>query len=482
MRLRSPQNTRGAVLLLAVYFTSLMLLTLSGIALQRTETELRAAERSVDVSRAFWTAEGGLDTALSQIRQGSISLGRQTTWSCGSLGDSTATCRAEPLSNSTLRGNILETTWRITVTGQTTRNKTTSTVTGTLRTQRQLKGIMVNGWVNASSRGFEGETATIQGDIRSAAGGRMTVALNANMVVRGNVTIGPPAPGTSYWPVPAYTKLWGYHTGDASSNPFGVSLTRAWRTDFQDAVVTGAIYAEPMPLLPPISPPAFCLSRPWIIEKGNHRIQDGDPLDLSGRGDGQVEICVPYVFVGEDATVTFQAPTTLYVTSTGSTYYQDKSFYGGGGYADGAFHNNGIVQSTNQALTVVTTAPKRTRVTLGRFSGSVYAPNSTVTLYTSGAEENAWLDYGADLREWEEQVEKIEQEAAKKAAKKKNSKKPAPTPKLPPPPTKPDSTQTRQLGFVVGSGVATQVPITLQSAPSNRRSNAGTNLLSWTTN
>ena len=64
---RGFTNRRGAVLLLAVYFVSLILLLLGGISLQRTTVESHAAQVSRDTQQAFFLAEGALDLVLNQL-------------------------------------------------------------------------------------------------------------------------------------------------------------------------------------------------------------------------------------------------------------------------------------------------------------------------------------------------------------------------------------------------------------------------------
>lgn len=61
-------NSRGAAFLLAIYFASLMLFLLGGVSLQRTMTEVRAAQTSRDLQQTFWSAEGAFDRSLETLR------------------------------------------------------------------------------------------------------------------------------------------------------------------------------------------------------------------------------------------------------------------------------------------------------------------------------------------------------------------------------------------------------------------------------
>jgi hypothetical protein len=60
---------RGAAFLLSVYFTSLVLLVLGGVALQRTVLETRASQLSRDKAQSFYLAEAALDSALSRVKK-----------------------------------------------------------------------------------------------------------------------------------------------------------------------------------------------------------------------------------------------------------------------------------------------------------------------------------------------------------------------------------------------------------------------------
>jgi Tfp pilus assembly protein PilX len=84
-RAGSWSNDRGAAFLLAVYMSALVLLLLGSVSLQRTTTEVRAAQVSRDLQQAFWYAEGSLDSA---IRSGqAASMDNLTTKAIASLPD-----------------------------------------------------------------------------------------------------------------------------------------------------------------------------------------------------------------------------------------------------------------------------------------------------------------------------------------------------------------------------------------------------------
>jgi len=65
---RRHVNNRGVAFLLAVYLSALAILLLGGVSLQRTNTDLRAAQISRDVHQRFWLAEGAMDYALAHVR------------------------------------------------------------------------------------------------------------------------------------------------------------------------------------------------------------------------------------------------------------------------------------------------------------------------------------------------------------------------------------------------------------------------------
>lgn len=82
-RTGSLHNDRGAAFLLAVYVSALTLLLLGSVSLQRTTTELRAAQFSRDLQQAFWYSEGALDSAVHT--DGITSLDTLTTIPIDSL-------------------------------------------------------------------------------------------------------------------------------------------------------------------------------------------------------------------------------------------------------------------------------------------------------------------------------------------------------------------------------------------------------------
>ncbi len=67
-RPRRLANSHGAAFLLVIYFASLMLFLLGGVSLQRTMTEVRAAQVSRDSLQAFYLGEAGLDRAVLALR------------------------------------------------------------------------------------------------------------------------------------------------------------------------------------------------------------------------------------------------------------------------------------------------------------------------------------------------------------------------------------------------------------------------------
>lgn len=67
MKGREHSNDRGAVFLLAVYMSALILLLLGGVSIQRTGAEMRAAQLSRDLHQSFWLADAAMDAALARI-------------------------------------------------------------------------------------------------------------------------------------------------------------------------------------------------------------------------------------------------------------------------------------------------------------------------------------------------------------------------------------------------------------------------------
>ena len=74
MATRRARPERGAVVLLSTYLVSFTLLVLTTAMFVRSSNEMRMAERSAELSQAFWGAEAALDKAMVDLRTQTPSL------------------------------------------------------------------------------------------------------------------------------------------------------------------------------------------------------------------------------------------------------------------------------------------------------------------------------------------------------------------------------------------------------------------------
>lgn len=224
-------NRRGAVYLLAVYFTSLLLLVLSGVSLQRTMQESHAASLSRDNAQAFYLAEAAMDAALVRMRTERLADGTtaDVSTATGQVGSSRYAILTE--SANVLPGASIATTQqqfirRIDASGA-IRSGQDATVQSSVLEEGPLSGIWSNGVIVVSSRGvlhrldnnfgYEILPATLIGDLHSNLGMLGSIRIQGPVDVQGDVHIGPPRESeelfelADYRENDAYLSLIGYN-------------------------------------------------------------------------------------------------------------------------------------------------------------------------------------------------------------------------------------------------------------------------------
>ena len=199
-------NRRGVVFLLAVYFTSLTLLILSGLAIQRTMLESRASHVSRDNAQAFYLAEAGVDQALVRSRTESLQEGQdypltgRLPFGQGSfhLVTKTANLRAGT-SIATSRQEFLQDIVGVGSAG----DVGSATVQASFLQEEPLSGVWSNALILVQGSGVEDLLATGQlnqgiartvlvGDLNSNLGVAGSVRVLGGVDLQGNVRVGHP--------------------------------------------------------------------------------------------------------------------------------------------------------------------------------------------------------------------------------------------------------------------------------------------------
>lgn len=388
-------SRRGAVFLLSVYFTSLVLLILGGISLQRTMTENRAAQVSRDTQQAFYLAEGALDVALTRLHTSDLLDGAY------GAEDQTAL----PVLNGLPTGaRVMLTTTAAQVLNPTTQqisrqvratgvvpSGVTAQVTASITQQGPLKGAWMNGplWI----RGNTLDSGIFRADLRSGLGTKKGLRLTSRVHHQGQLQIAASAATTETYELTSFEHVpWQTPIGDDSATDPGVYLQTSFETptsnsESGEAPLAPAV-APVLPIEPIVSPyPAAQCSGTLTMTTPNETLMivDGNanPPDLSPAGDGKIVLCLQYVnMAAAGARVVFRSPSTVYVTgkdvATGFAV-SAKDFYAVG---------PGLIPDTAPLLRkgvqlVVTKAPEGSiagtvSLQTKRFDGSIYAPQSIV--------------------------------------------------------------------------------------------------------
>ncbi len=393
-------NRRGAVLLLAIYFASLLLLILGGVSLQRTTIESRSAQLSRDAQQAFFLAEGTLDFALAKLK--TDNLGDHVYTPTNMPGMQSGTSFTITTKNTEVVDPQTQQITREIIATGTTKSGRSAQVKGTVTQQGPLKGVWSEGplWVKGAG---VGGTGAFTGDLRSSLGILEAIKLTSNVQHKGQLQIAPSAP------VPAgvfYNDVIPGHENTPWVNSIGNSPPPVWQTEQPGVYLQTSLGHSPSskpcstcqpvvapavaPMVPgqPIDSPYLagqCSSNITTLPGQTLTIADGsvNPPDLSPPNDGKIVLCLNYLQSdAAGAKVIFQAPTTLYITGKNATGFAVKAndIYA----VPPGFIVPDIAPLTPSGLKLIITktldgtAAGAVHLRTKRFAGSIYAPKSTV--------------------------------------------------------------------------------------------------------
>lgn len=420
--LLSPRRSqRGAVLLLSSFTTALVFLALTMALFIRSSTEMRAAERSRDALQAFYLAEGGLDSAL--VRYG---LDPATvSWPSTSLQPGTYTYRMETVAVELIPPDIERTTYQIIATG--TAAGSTEQVIGTfLDEQPGFTGLYTAGPIML--RGKMGAVNT-PAMIRSGAGHIGSIVLTGAQTI-GAVTVGSPRrlaedfnaltnygnyirpTGTMLsisppWSPEPYKTLSYVQGIDGYNQKAAIYQDPSYGQFYYDlwggASSLGSTAAVPLTIQPWIDKEKSRPvrgggqdSQPLKLRCGEGLVlgesealvvSDGHPLDLSKPDDGKIVVCQEAIVLNKGAQLQFEEPATVYLTgpavslSLPGQYSWDR-YTGSGLYGQSVA--SGISGLGGVRLVVPEWAAKPGALVFygGTFSGSIWAPQSNVGVYS----------------------------------------------------------------------------------------------------
>ena len=339
---RYLQNSRGAAFLLSVYIAALTLLLLGGVSLQRTATEVRAADISRNSQQAFFLAEGGLDQALKAVETADTASDAMPTGTY----DYAVTRQLEVLSPQTMR-----TTYTLTSTG-TAFDHRQATVSGQIVKEEPLQGAFAQGKISSG-----GCSSNIIGSIHSGQGTPRASKVPARIefdgsytTVSGDVTIDPrnaTTPYTDRWGLldsqnniawgtnpgillrnDSYTSLFGYYDrGTPLTNPdTGQQFTskKELAEWIAKQIVTGHISTVDLKPITPLSTPALVRSakpaKALVLKNSSTdtttRVQqiiaDNGPWDANATT-GQITLRLTKLQLWPRTQLVFTAPATIYV-------------------------------------------------------------------------------------------------------------------------------------------------------------------------
>ena len=387
---RSRRHERGAIFLLAVYFAALAMLLLSGIALQRTSTEMRAAQRSRDQEQQFFLGEAGIDDALKllsapmpQLLEGQHTLtlpsGRAVYWVTTNPASVTLSPDTGMISREIqiLPTGCLGTAACASIAATSLASfiaASPQALESIVRVQQPIQGRAISSSQIALGAlgfwNFSPDGVTINGRLHVASGQATSIGVYPGVTVTPSVYVNPPEPeadggyltleGATYDTKPAAIF---YDTADPAA------------VDVVTATSPITAFGQSFPAIPA---PSSCESTPLIIPANKTvPVNDGDTVygvhDLDS-STSRIIFCVPYVEIGSGTHITFTTPTVLYTTST-SAFYPGASFI-----------NYGVLSTTtslqarpDRGLTVVTAKESgRTSMYLGYTDASAYNPDGLV--------------------------------------------------------------------------------------------------------
>lgn len=334
-------NRRGAVLLLAVYFASLTLLVVSGIALQRTMTEVRATQISRNSHQAFFLAEAAVDYAVTRLEGLGLPDGTYTREQLPTLPEGASFTLTTTLAE--LTDQDTQQLSRTVVGHGTTASGASAQVNVTLSQAGPIRGVWSEGPIQVWGGSFG--SGDINGDLRSALGTKSAIKFIWQVKQRnGDVQIAPSAQLTQA----QHDTFLASFPGDLDNDgiPWAKKSGKVWDEhpgiylpELDNQSHPQSIAGEPIvaPMEPgnPIAPgmipypAASCTGNLTLTSAAaTMEIGDGHPLDLSGPGDGKIALCLEYLFAdspgSSDPAIIFRGPTTIYLTGrhlANNTYY-----------------------------------------------------------------------------------------------------------------------------------------------------------------
>jgi len=407
-RSTSLANEHGAVVLLSIYITSLALLVLSTVSLQRTIANLHNAEHSRDLEQAFFLAEGALDYALAQTAVYQDGVEYDVAQELGPGSDfptnGTATFSMITTGAGVVDPDTQEVTRQIIATGQ-SRLGLTAQVSATVSQRGPLKGAWNEGpmWIKGGAFGNPG---LFHADIRSSLGIVESIKLSGVEHV-GQLQIAPSAASEEdYLVTHMEDRPWKEPIGNASGIAWGTEQPGVYLQTFMGVPSTTNGTTDMSPTVLPMTPAptipspysdAQCSGSITQTETGDLlEITDGHSLDLTGGGDGKIELCLQYIYAAADQVqpnvvsphIIFKAPATIYLTGKNSDGLALK--VAGGLYATQPGYANSVTAPLipNGVKIRVTETPEgepagKVIIRSTRFDGSIYAPHSKVGFITA---------------------------------------------------------------------------------------------------
>ncbi len=365
----SLRNQRGAAFLLSAYVTSLVLLALGGMSLQRTLTDLQSARTSRDLEQTFWLAEGALDQALTQLKTQQLVDAQRYEDTDSLFGRSyfelatTTAAVIPPFRGQPARQRIQRT---ITATGRTDSGLLNS-VSGMIQEEGPLEGLWGNGVVIVHG-GANFKDVFMSGTMHSGVGALSSTIANGQSYGLFDMLFGKARQGAIELTGLAYANDSADLQSKASRElrsvvegykfirgiPLGAPGERYTNVEFTDTAQQGAIQhisgagsvglisrmRTGSPLPPEIRPATDCAGNlvlghdASLFSSGSTlRVEDGFAQgavrDLTGPGDKRITLCVKSIYptvtseygwfntiVDEPPQVRFSSPATIYVTGS----------------------------------------------------------------------------------------------------------------------------------------------------------------------
>lgn len=430
-------NHRGAAFLLSVYLSALALLLLSGIALQRTNLDARAAQLFRDKQQALFLAEAGLDQTLQRFKANPL-IADETASRTFSLMDGTVAVETTTPANAIQEdgSEVRKVTLTATKNGLSQRIYAVFKLTGE-GAMPFREGLLGDEEVFVGTSGHNGGILNINGPVGSR-GGSVGAVVLFNTKVSGPVFIGSPhyAPD-NLWKFIGPTTMFDFWRQSYNRVYEGVSYGKGvyvpgmagfgWHgsgvmtinSEFSGYPV---VTDPPVPARPDLDAPAVDTggcgggtagSRAhddhlWLRSGESLRIEDGGRWDADGARNEHIAIYKESITLEEGSQLIFDKPATVYLTSNerpwepgpivncslrnaldGVYVQQANAVIGVQPTSGGAFLRNGV------ELVIPTQVYEEAGRTVigitGQFYGSIWAPKSWVFLFDESKDSNGYV-------------------------------------------------------------------------------------------